>query len=269
MKSTFLKGTLVVLFASIVSTIGIFASDTLRGIDGGVANIGGSGGGTCRAGMVAQKIDDALICVDMYEASPSSQCPNPIPLNALESEKNALTPECYAVSVVQQIPWVFVTLSQAQRMCAEAGKRLPTSDEWYKIALGTDSSQCVINSRSPLKTGTPACVASSGAFDMVGNVWEWVDETVDGNQFKERPLPEEGYVTSADASGVAITTDTNTGDLLYGEDYFWSKSEGIFGMIRGGFYGSADDAGLYTVNATVATNFAAQGVGFRCVEDVI
>ncbi len=269
MKRTLLKGTLVVLTASIVSTLGIFASDTLRGIDGGVANIGGSGGGTCRAGMVAQKIDDTLICVDMYEASPSTQCPHGAPQNALESEKNASTPECYAASVARQVPWVFVTLSQAQRMCAEAGKRLPTNDEWYKIALGTDPSLCVINDNSPKKTGTPSCVASSGAYDTVGNVWEWVDETVEGNQFKERPIPPEGYVTSADASGVAITTDLNTGDLLYGEDYFWSKSEGISGMIRGGFYGSGDDAGLYTVNATVATNFAAQGVGFRCVEDII
>jgi formylglycine-generating enzyme required for sulfatase activity len=154
-------------------------------------------------------------------------------------------------------------------MCAGAGKRLPTSDEWYKIALGTDASQCVINGDSPESTGTESCVASSGAYDTIGNVWEWVDETIYGNTFKNRSLPAEGYVTSADASGVAITTQTNIADELYGKDYFWSKTEGVFGMIRGGFYGSDDDAGLYTINATVATNFAAQGVGFRCVEDII
>lgn len=268
MKSTLLKGTLVVLAASIISTIGIFASDTLRGIDGGIANLSSRDGGTCRAGMTLQKIGDNLVCVDMYETSPSAQCPNSSPRNALESEKNASAVECYAASVQGKSPWVFITLSQAQRMCAEAGKRLPTSDEWYKIALGTDPAQCVIHGDAPEPTGTASCVASSGAYDTIGNVWEWVDETVDGNTFKERSLPEEGYVTSADASGVAITTNTNEADSLYGEDYFWSKTEGIFGMIRGGFYGSDADAGLYTINATVATNFAAQGVGFRCVEDV-
>jgi formylglycine-generating enzyme required for sulfatase activity len=103
---------------------------------------------------------------------------------------------------------------------------------------------------------------------MVGNVWEWVDETVNGATYRERPLPPEGYVTEADAEGVAIATDAQTGSELYGNDYFWSKSEGVFGMIRGGFYGSDLDAGLYTVNASVPTNFATQGVGFRCVMSV-
>ena len=79
-------------------------------------------------------------------------------------------------------------------------------------------------------------------------------------------LPEEGYVTSVDAQGLAITSAT-TPDDMYGRDYVWSKTEGVFGMIRGGFYGSNQDAGLYTVNASVQTNFATQGVGFRCVKD--
>jgi formylglycine-generating enzyme required for sulfatase activity len=103
---------------------------------------------------------------------------------------------------------------------------------------------------------------------MVGNVWEWVNETVSGKTYRDRPLPDEGYVYEADAGGIAITTQTDSGSELYGKDYFWSKSDGVFGMIRGGFYGSGDDAGLYTINASVPTNFATQGVGFRCVMSV-
>ncbi len=103
---------------------------------------------------------------------------------------------------------------------------------------------------------------------MVGNVWEWVDETVTNRSFNERELPMEGYVTEVDASGVAITTDAVKGSELYGDDYFWSKDEGTFGMIRGGFYGSGKDAGLYTTNASVPTSFATQGVGFRCVMSI-
>jgi formylglycine-generating enzyme required for sulfatase activity len=153
-------------------------------------------------------------------------------------------------------------------MCAEAGKRLPTSDEWYQIALGTDVSACIVQSGTPQQTGTASCVASSGAYDMVGNLWEWVNETVTGSTFQNRTLPMEGYVTSVDSGGVAVTSDQAPDDL-YGADYFWSKNEGVFGMIRGGYYGSGKDAGLYTINASVPTAFASQGVGFRCVEDVL
>lgn len=269
MKSKLLKGTLVVLAASVISTLGIFASDTLQGIDGGIAGLGGSDRGVCRAGMVPQKIGTALLCVDMYEASPAAGCPNSAPSNVLESEKNMNTKECYAASVSGQTPWTFISLSQAQRVCAGAGKRLPTSDEWFQMTLGTDATQCVVKENTPKQTGTDACTSASGVYDTIGNVWEWVNETVEGDTFRGRTLPSEGYVTSADASGIAITTDALKSDELYGEDYFWSKTEGVFGMIRGGFYGSGADAGLYTTNATVATNFASQGVGFRCVEDVI
>ncbi len=269
MKSRLFKGTLVVLGATIISTLGIFASDTLNGIDGGLANLSSRDTGVCAQGMIAQKIHDSLICVDAYEGTPAETCPNTTPTNVFESEKNASTKGCYAASVPGKAPWTFITLSQAQRVCAEAGKRLPTSYEWFQIALGTETAQCVVKESVPQETGTKTCLSSSGAYDTVGNVWEWVNETVEGNVFHERSLPAEGYVTSADASGIAITTNTETADVLYGEDYFWSKTEGVFGMIRGGFYGSEADAGLYTVNATVATNFASQGVGFRCVEDII
>ncbi len=103
---------------------------------------------------------------------------------------------------------------------------------------------------------------------MIGNVWEWVDETVQDGSFSDRKLPETGYVASVDASGVAITTAEQE-QQLYGADYFWSKHEGTFGMIRGGFYGGESDAGLYAVNASVQTSFSSPGLGFRCVEDVI
>ncbi len=269
MKSKLLKGGLTVLGAIFVSTLGIFASDGLRGIDNNMLGLTSGGeSGPCRAGMVAMKQDVGILCVDIYEASPSEKCPHHNPVNLLETEKNANASECYAASVKGVQPWSYISLPQAQRMCAGAGKRLPKSDEWYRFALGTDSNSCIVKAVSRTNTGTEGCVSSVGAFDVVGNMWEWVDETVQGNMFKERALPEEGYVSSVDASGVAITSAENP-DELYGADYVWSKNEGVFGMIRGGFYGSDTDAGLYTVNASVGTSFGSQGVGFRCVEDVI
>jgi formylglycine-generating enzyme required for sulfatase activity len=265
-RTRFVKGGLIGLGALILSTVGIFASDALQGIDSRIGNLANlQKSGLCPSGMTPWNGGNGTLCVDLYEATPGDACPNMNPKNALESEKNAGTKGCYAASKSEVQPWTYVTLAQAQRMCAESGKRLPTSDEWYRIALGTDEKTCVVDVQAPRETGTNECISSVGAHDMVGNVWEWVDETVNGSQYRDRSLPNEGYVTEADASGIAIATDPGTGSELYGHDYFWAKSEGVFGMLRGGFYGSDADAGLYAVNASVPTNFATQGVGFRCV----
>jgi formylglycine-generating enzyme required for sulfatase activity len=269
MKGKLLKGGLTVLGAIFLSTLGIYASDGLQGIRGQLAQLqSGEKGGICNEGSVPVKVGAGIMCVDMYEASASDGCPHRAPASLLQSDQNLESPECFPTSVQGKNPWAFVSLPQAQRLCALVGKRLPTSAEWYSIALGTKTETCVIATQNAEETGTHTCSAPSGAHDMVGNLWEWVQENIVNTTYQNRSLPEEGYVTSVDADGVAITVDTNP-DSAYGEDYFWSKSEGVFGMIRGGFYGSGNDAGLYTVNASVPTSFAAQGVGFRCVSDVL
>ncbi len=269
MKSRWFKATMTVFGAVMLSTLGIYASDKLQGIDTGVdQQVGARGSGTCREGMAPLKVQGTVLCVDIYEASPGEKCPYRTLSSILHSEQNANTKECYAISEEKVLPWNYVSLSQAQRMCAQGGKRLPTSEEWYHIALGTNVDGCAIDEDGVRTTGNTECISGIGAHDAIGNLWEWVDEQVVGNMYEGRALPEEGYVTSVDVAGIAITSGENA-DALYGDDYFWSTTEGVSGMIRGGFYGSDDDAGLYTVNASVPTNFATQGVGFRCVEDVL
>lgn len=268
MKNGLLKGTLTVLLAASISAIGIFASDTLQEIDRDLLGLGSaSRSGVCRSGMVPIQSNENVVCVDVYEASPGEGCPHTDPANMLETEKNVESDTCYAASVADVDPWRFVSLAQAQRMCASAGKRLPTPDEWYRFALGVDTEHCVIDNETPQRTGNNPCASAAGVYDTVGNVWEWVDTTITHSNYNGRSLPEEGYVASVDSSGIAITS-ADAPDVLYEEDYFWSESEGVFGMIRGGFYGSGPDAGLYAVNASVPTDFASQGVGFRCVEDM-
>jgi formylglycine-generating enzyme required for sulfatase activity len=268
MKSRLIKAALTVLGAIVFSTLGIYAADSLQGIGGGIGQFAGvKKSGICMDGSVPITVDGRILCVDEYEASPSLDCPHTILSNTVQSEENASTKNCYASSVAGKVPWNFISLPQAQRMCGGAGKRLPTSEEWYHIALGTDANTCTIQTTAVEKTGNPDCTSSIGAYDVVGNVWEWVDEEVHGNVFNERILPDEGYVSSVDSQGVALESG-GVANNLYGKDYIWSKSEGVFGMLRGGFYGSGQDAGLYTVNASVQTSFATQGVGFRCVKDV-
>ena len=268
MKSRWVKGVLTVVGAVTFSTLGIFASDALRGIDSGTGNLAGVRSmGTCETGSTPLKVDGNLLCVDLYEASPGKGCPYQNPGSPTETERNATAEGCYAASVAGASPWTYVSLPQAQRMCLGAGKRLPTGKEWHRIALGTSAEDCTVNRNGAEKTGNSTCVSDAGAFDAVGNVWEWVDETVTDGSYDGRVLPGEGYVTSVDADGVAITSG-ELPDELYGEDYIWMNASGVMGMIRGGYYSSGEDGGLYTVNASIPTSFATQGIGFRCVEDV-
>lgn len=254
--------------AVFITAVGIFASDSLRGVGSQFALIGSSSSPQiCDEGSTFVQSGEMKLCVDIYEASPSETCPKTNVSSVIQSEENTNNPRCFPKSRKDAEPWAYVTLSQAQRVCASVGKRLPTSNEWYTFALGVDLAQCTKKEDKASNTGTRSCVSSSGIHDTVGNVWEWMNEQVNGKVFRDLTLPSEGYVTSAGIDGVPLTTSESP-DSLYGEDYIWTKEEGVFGMIRGGFYSSGNDAGLYTVNASVAPNFASQGVGFRCVKDI-
>jgi hypothetical protein len=210
-------------------------------------------GASCSDDMVAV----GSLCVDLYE---SSVWDNPAGTgdqlntsnddilcnnngnNCGASETNPI----YALSQAGPTS-VLITWYQAAQACANVGKRLPTIAEWQVAAQGTPettTSAC----NAPAAGGSvrdtgfdTACVSSTGAFDMVGNVWEWVaDVTPDiivGNTFN--------------------TTDNATGYAL-GESYN-DNASGLTPSPRVVFErdNSGDpDLGL---NTSIAT------VGFRCV----
>jgi len=193
--------------------------------------------------------------------------------NNADTTVNLNKASCMPRSEEEAEPCVYVTYHQARELCARRNMRLPTHAEWYQAALGTPDvdgkESCNVDSASVSKTGAyEACATPQKAYDMIGNVWEWIDATVEDGTYNSRELPDSGYVTDADEDGVALATSEEDTTDAFHDDYFWSSQDGSFGMIRGGFYGSRSDGGLYSVQGQVARAFAGEAVGFRCVKDL-
>jgi Uncharacterized conserved protein len=85
-------------------------------------------------------------------------------------------------------PLVNVSWVEAKMLCIEAGKRLCTPDEWtdacrglkkttYPYGTAYEKQRCPDKGEAGInKSGAfPRCRSDFGVFDMVGNVWEWVD----------------------------------------------------------------------------------------------
>lgn len=87
--------------------------------------------------------------------------------------------DIYAVSLPGVEPSGFITWFQAAAAARNSGKRLPTNAEWQAAAFGTPGgSPCNTATGALHATGTPGCVSDVGAFDMVGNLSEWVADWV-------------------------------------------------------------------------------------------
>ncbi len=221
----------------------------------------------CPEGMIEMAYSGGVMCVDVYENSFNEDCPFQKPDSALEVQKNINEPECISVSTSGVHPAVNVTFHQAQNFCARRLGRLPSSYEWYAAALGTpDSEVCNLEGSLALTGKNEDCKSARGIFSMIGNAWEWVDGEVKNGKHEEALLPQTGYVAEADRSGVATET-SNQPSELFNNDYFWSSLDGSMVMIRGGFYGSGPDGGVYSVHADIKPNFTSAAVGFRCVID--
>ncbi|MCC6846874.1 MAG: SUMF1/EgtB/PvdO family nonheme iron enzyme [Deltaproteobacteria bacterium] len=99
-----------------------------------------------------------------------------------DSGQNCLN-DIYAVTLAGVPPSSRLTWFQAQAACENAAKRLPSNAEWQAAVTGTpdpgpDDGVSDCNTGSTLAvalTGSRAgCVSTRGAFDMVGNLSEWV-----------------------------------------------------------------------------------------------
>lgn len=263
------KSVVIILGALLVTTLGIEASDVVQGRAGRLTGtvLLGDSSGPCRSGETVVRFGEYALCVDTYEASPSESCLYPEVTNEVQSNDNVYTTGCRVVTESGRVPWRYVSYTQAQQLCAHEGKRLLTAKEWYRLAVGVvDTGTCILTTGSVRPTGA-GCVAPNGVYDLVGNLWEWVDDTVMDGQWQGRYLPQSGYVSAVTADGV-VTDTSDVPVAAFGEDFATVAHEGERGMIRGGFYDSGSDGGLFAQNMSVPLSIAAPGIGFRCVRDV-
>jgi formylglycine-generating enzyme required for sulfatase activity len=231
----------------------------------------------CPNDMVFVTFPGGGFCIDKYEESAGSGCPNSDPSNQTDTFANIDSSGCKPVSAAGSKAWRNISQNQAALACAKAGKRLPNGKEWLAAALGTpdkatgwNGDDCQVNKNW---TGQPGyagqginCVSAAGAYDMIGNVWEWIDGTISDGLYQGRKLPEDGYIISVDGDGLPAETNTGNPDQAHYNDFFWVEKSGVRAVARGGYWDNKSDAGQYAVYAVSSLNYYGDGVGFRCAK---
>lgn len=263
------KTIVVLVGVTVLTSFSIDATDTFRSSNTMLSQlIAAKSGQACEEGMVQVTANQNDFCIDAYENAYSESCPYQQPRSTEEAKVNADSRNCVTVSEPAVPVATFVTYQFAQTMCAKRGARLPTAGEWSEAALGTpDTGDCNTNGVRASAGTYASCRSLYGVADMIGNVWEWVDGAVIDGVFNGTKLASEGYVSAVDTRGLP-TESSDAPDLQFNGDYVWSEAEGTYAAMRGGFYGSENDAGLYTLHAKMNPGYGSEATGFRCVRSM-
>lgn len=174
----------------------------------------------------------------------------------------------FALSIPAVIPARSINYFIAAAACRNSGKRMLSNAEWQTAALGTPdpwpqddpANQCNLNSPTISLTGARSkCVSDVGAYDMVGNVIEFVGDW--------GPLATAGNNWDVFIPGFGGDV-SNMGGSPNGPIY------GLPGTtLRGGSFaiipnsgGTGERAGVYAIDQNGAPNSIgdASAAGFRC-----
>ena len=194
-----------------------------------------------------------------YGAGTSDNYPTSFPDSA---KVTGAASRLYACSRSGTVPSRMMTWFQAAAACTFAGKHLCTNGEWQAAAFGTpdDSVSCNISTSAAEKAGSrTGCVSQSGAYDMVGNLWEWVDwwgqagkswMTSDGQKATPWPSSEYGGDATYNINGRAANTSWVNGSPA--------------AALRGGYWNNGTGAGVFALSLNHGPSPWSTSHGARC-----
>jgi formylglycine-generating enzyme required for sulfatase activity len=215
------------------------------------------------AASAVECADDAVpvgdFCIDKYEASVWTTPPGGPPGTQLSTYPCAANgQDCggkiFARSITNTNPAIGISWFQALAACANVGKRLPTNAEWQMAVASTRDAGAADDQTSDCNTNTPfppvptgsrsQCVSFFGAYDMVGNVGEWVADWVPRSTFSCT-----GWGAFSD-DAMCLTGAAE-------------QATGPGALFRGGDFASGAAAGAFFVSGQLEP-YQQENVGFRC-----
>ncbi len=198
-------------------------------------------------------VDLAAYYIDKFEVTNTAykRCVDAGACVVPKQSNSPTHPAYYGNPEFDEYPVIYVDWNMAKTYCEWRDARLPTEAEWEKAARGTDgrtypwgeSIDCEkANYQSGCAGDTKQVgsylggVSPYGAYDMAGNVWEWVNDWYDGTYYQSSP------------SSNPLGPDTGSSRVLRGGSW----------VSYGGFARSA-----YRFGSVPAVT-AGSGIGFRC-----